>query len=299
MSIRLELYRIFQEVAQTESFSAAAKSLYVSQSAVSQSMKQLEEELGVRLFNRNPRGVTLTEDGQVLYEHVRSAMTMLASGESKLRQSLTLEAGKLTIGASETVTAEYLLPYLEEFHKRYPAIRLEVTVGRSQRILQELRSGKVDIAFASFSPFESRSDLAVTPCFKTHSVFVTAPSYDCDFEHIYTLEEISRFPLILLERKANSRLQMEEYFLRHGLTLQPEIDLGSRSLLVALARIGLGVAGVTREYVQGALRRGEIRELKTDFEIPPRSLDMCRLQAVAPSAAAQRFTELITSGIQN
>ncbi len=296
MAVRLELYRIFQEVAESENFSAAAKNLYVSQSAVSQAMKQLEQELQVRLFNRGPRGVTLTADGEVLYEHVRSAMSMLESGESKLAQSLTLEAGKLTIGASETVTAQYLLPYLEQFHKQYPSIRLEVTVGRSQKILKELKSGKVDIAFVSIPPEEDTSSLSVIPCFETHTVFVAAPDYACDFDHAYTLEELSQFPLILLERKANSRLQLEEFFLSRGLTLRPEIDLGSRYLLVALARIGLGVAGVTREYVQSALRKGEIRMLKTDFEIPARTLDMCLLKAVAPSTAAERFMELIREG---
>lgn len=296
MAVRLELYRIFHEVARSENFSAAAKNLYVSQSAVSQAMKQLEQELQVRLFNRGPRGVTLTADGEVLYEHVRSAMSMLESGESKLAQSLTLEAGKLTIGASETVTAQYLLPYLERFHKQYPSIRLEVTVGRSQKILAELKSGKVDIAFVSISPEEDTDALSVMPCFETHTVFVAAPDYDCDFDHAYSLEELSRFPLILLERKANSRLQLEEFFLSRGLTLRPEIDLGSRYLLVALARIGLGVAGVTKEYVQSALKKGEIRLLKTDFEIPARSLDMCILKAVAPSTAAERFMELIREG---
>ncbi|MGM9663130.1 MAG: LysR family transcriptional regulator [Oscillospiraceae bacterium] len=293
MAVRLELYRIFREVAESENFSAAAKKLYVSQSAVSQAMKQLESELQVRLFNRGSRGVTLTADGEVLYEHVRSAMSMLESGESKLAQSLTLEAGKLTIGASETVTAQYLLPYLERFHKQYPSIRLEVTVGRSQKILGELKSGKVDVAFASLGPGEDAGALSVTPCFATHTVFVAAPDYACDFDHPYTPEELLRFPLILLERKANSRLQLEEFFLSRGLTLRPEIDLGSRYLLVALARIGLGVAGVTKEYVQSALRRGEIRMLQTDFEIPARSLDMCILKSVAPSAAARRFMALI------
>ena len=223
-------------------------------------------------------------------------MSMLESGESKLAQSLTLEAGKLTIGASETVTAQYLLPFLEQFHKLYPSIRLEVTVGRSQKILGELKNGKVDIAFVSINADDDTETLSIYPCFQTHTVFVAAPDYDCDFDHPYTLEELSRFPLILLERKANSRLQLEEFFLSHGLTLRPEIDLGSRYLLVALARIGLGVAGVTEEYVQSALRRGEIRMLKTDFAIPPRTLDMCILKAVAPSTAASRFMELVHAG---
>ena len=130
-----------------------------------------------------------------------------------------------------------------------------------------LRSGKVDIAFAS-TPTDMTS-LETYPCFPTHSIFVAA-GYPCDFEHVYSLEEISAFPLILLERKASSRLYLERFFLQNGLKLTPEIELGARSLLVDLAAIGFGVAGVTEEFVTRDLENGRLRQLKTSFHIPLR-----------------------------
>ena len=108
-----------------------------------------------------------------------------------------------------------------------------------------------------------------------------------------TRQEIAEFPLILLERKASSRVFLEQYFLQSGITLTPEIELSSRSLLVSLARIGLGVAGVTLEFVQKALDSGDIRLLKTDFTIPARSVDMCTLRDVTPTAAASAFMEMV------
>ena len=108
-----------------------------------------------------------------------------------------------------------------------------------------------------------------------------------------TRQEIAEFPLILLERKASSRVFLEQYFLQSGITLTPEIELSSRSLLVSLARIGLGVAGVTLEFVQDALLSGDIRLLKTDFTIPSRSVDMCTLRDVTPTAAAAAFMEMV------
>ena len=120
--------------------------------------------------------------------------------------------------------------------------------------------------------------------------------YPCDFDHVYSLEEIARFPLILLERKASSRVFLEQEFLKSGVTLTPEIELSSRQLLVSLARIGLGVAGVTLEFVQDALDAGDIRLLKTDFTIPARSVDMCTLRDVAPTAAATAFMEMVRQG---
>ena len=290
MAVKLELYRVFKEVAETGNISVAAKNLYISQSAVSQSIKQLETALQARLFARSPRGVTLTGEGQMLYQYVRSALGLIATGEDKLSQAQQLLLGTLIIGASDTVTSFFLTPYLEAFHRQHPAIRLKIVSGRSAKVLSMLKSGAVDIAFAS-----SPADPAVEnwPCFATHSVFVAGSDYDCDFDHVYTRQEIADFPLILLERKASSRVFLEQEFLKSGVTLNPEIELSSRSLLVSLARIGLGVAGVTLEFVRKALDAGDIRTLKTDFDIPARSVDRCTLREVTPTAAATAFMTMI------
>ena len=293
MSVKLELYRVFKEVADSGNISVAAKNLYISQSAVSQSIKQLETALQARLFARNPRGVTLTGEGQMLYQYVRSALGLLATGEDKLTQAQQLLLGTLVIGASDTVTSFFLTPYLDAFHRKYPCIRLKIVSGRSAKVLSMLKSGAVDIAFAS-SPMDS--SMECWPCFSTHSVFVAGREYPCDFEHVYSYAEIAQFPLILLERKASSRIFLEQEFLKAGISLTPEIELSSRSLLVSLSRIGLGVAGVTQEFVEKELESGEIRLLKTEFEIPSRSVDMCTLRDVHPTAAAAAFMDMIRSG---
>lgn len=295
MSVKLELYRVFKEVAEAGNITAAAQTLFISQSAVSQSIKQLEAELQTRLFARNSRGVTLTADGRMLYEYVRSAMGLLETGEEKLSQSRDLQMGHLTIGASDTVTSQFLLPYLDRFHRQYPAIHIQIISGRSHKVLGLLQSGKVDIAFAS-TPADD-AGLRIYPCFDTHAIFVAGAEYPCDFRHVYTLDEIAAFPLILLERKASSRLYLERFFLQNGLKLNPEIELGARSLLVDLAAIGFGVAGVTEEFVRKELDSGRLKKLKTSFEIPARSVDMCLLSDVPQSAAAERFTDFVKDSL--
>ena len=280
MAVKLELYRVFKEVAETGNISVAAKNLYISQSAVSQSIKQLETALQARLFARSPRGVTLTGEVQMLYQYVRSALGLIATGEDKLSQAQQLLLGTLVIGASDTVTSFFLTPYLEAFHRQHPAIRLKIVSGCSAKVLSMLKSGAVDS----------------WPCFSTHSVFVAGSQYPCDFDHAHTRQEVADFPLILLERKASSRVFLEQEFLKSGVTLNPEIELSSRSLLVSLARIGLGVAGVTLEFVQDALDAGDIRLLKTDFTIPARSVDMCTLRDVATTAEATAFMEMVRQG---
>lgn len=292
MSVKLELYRTFAEVAKTENISLAAQNLYISQSAVSQSIRQLEEQLQVRLFSRSTRGVKLTGEGKLLAEYVFHALGLLQSGEEKLSQALNLQTGELVIGASDTVTKTYLLSRLEAFHKAYPNIRIRIRNGTSRMVLDYLNAGTVDIAFAS----EPKSGAAyrLRRCIVTHTIFVAAKDYLPDPEHIFTMEEIAALPLILLEKQASSRVYLEDFFRSRGLTIRPEIELGSHNLLISLARIGLGVACVTEEFSQSGLGRGVIVPLKTDFEIPPRAVGMCTLRAVTPTPAAERFMDFIS-----
>ena len=291
MSAKLELYKVFKAVAEAGNISQAAQNLYISQSAVSQSVKQLEQQLQVRLFARTARGVTLTADGRMLYDYVSKAIDLIAAGEEKLSKAQTLELGHLTIGASDTLTRRYLLPHLKAFHTAYPAVELEIRNGTSQGVLELLHGGRVDVAFSSQKPdpelFETRR------CFETHLVFVAAPDYDCDFHQPYTLPQLSRFPLILLDHKASSRRYLERIFLEQGVELRPAFELGTHDLQIALARIGLGVAIVTEEFSRSGLERGVIRKLSTAQDIPPRSVELCTLRGVGLTAAARRFVELL------
>lgn len=291
MAVRLELYRVFLEVAKQGNISAAAQNLFISQSAVSQSVKQLEEQLQVRLFSRSTRGVSLTSEGKLLLEYVSRALGLLQSGEEKIAASRQLLTGELIIGASDTVTKTYLLSRLEAFHKDYPDIRIRILNGTTSMVLDYLHAGQVDIAFASEAPDETV--YSVRHCVDTHTIFVAAPDY-LEFDKVYTMEEIAALPLILLERKASSRVYVERYFQDHGVQIHPEIELGSHNLLISLARIGLGVACVTEEFSLSGLSRGVIVPLKTDFEIPPRAVTMCTLQGVTPTSAANRFMDFIT-----
>ena len=291
MAVRLELYRVFLEVAKQGNISAAAQNLFISQSAVSQSVKQLEEQLQVRLFSRSTRGVSLTSEGKLLLEYVSHALGLLQSGEAKIAASRQLLTGELIIGASDTVTKTYLLSRLEAFHKDYPDIRIRILNGTTSMVLDYLHAGQADIAFASEAPDEPV--YSVRHCVDTHTIFVAAPDY-LEFDKVYTMEEIAALPLILLERKASSRVYVERYFQDHGVQIHPEIELGSHNLLISLARIGLGVACVTEEFSLSGLSRGVIVPLKTDFEIPPRAVTMCTLQGVTPTSAANRFMDFIT-----
>ena len=295
MTAKLELYRVFKEVAANGSISAASKQLYISQSAVSQSIKQLEDQLSTRLFIRNSRGVELTADGALLYDYVKSALSLIDSGEQKMAQSRALMTGELVIAASDTITGCFLLPYLHDFHRQYSGIKLRIINGTGGEVIKALRDGHADIAFTGARP--EGSSLNISPCFDSHMVFVASPDYPCDFDKAYSIGEIATFPIISLERKSTTRMFLENFFRLQGIELKPEIELDTDALQIELAGIGLGITCVSREFSQAALERGTVRPLKTDFEIPPRTVCMCTLCDVAPTAAAGKFMEMIEGSL--
>lgn len=291
MQGKLDHYKIFKAVADNGNISATAKSLYISQSAVSQSIKVLEDSLGVRLFSRSKNGVFLTKDGQTIYEYVSAALSLIDSGEKKLGESKQLKSGELVIGASNTLTDGYLLPYLKEYHRLYPGVKVRILNGTSKRVMTYLDTGVIDIGFATTN--EKPDSYESYLCFRTHTAFVAAPFYDIDFDKQYSLEEISQMPLILLEKEAGSRRFLEDRFLKDGLRLTPEIELASYELLISLAQIGLGIAVITRELSSQALHNGSVRELSISCDFPARAVSMLTTKEAAPSMAASKFMDLI------
>lgn len=291
MPVRLDLYKIFCEVAKCESFSKAAKVLFMTQPAVSQAIMQLEEELGMRLFTRTPKGVILTNEGQILFEYANSAMNLISVGEKKLQESKNLMVGELKIGVGDTISRYFLLSYLEKFHNGYPNIKLKVVNRTTLELCTLLKSGEVDIAICNL-PIRD-SSLEVKELMEIHDVFVYGEKYKKDLSKYLTLEEIAKFPLILLEPKSNSRQYVEKYILSKGIRIKPEIELGSHELLLEFAKINLGISCVIREFSQEYLQAGVLYEVQTTEEIPKRSIGVCYLKSVSLSPASEKFVDLL------
>ena len=143
MDINYELYKVFYHVASTLSFSEASKQLYISQSAVSQSIKALEKKLDQTLFIRSTKKVQLTPEGEILLRHIEPAMNLIRRGESQLVDANST-GGQIRIGASDTICRYFLVPYLEKFHKEFPSAHIKVTNETSVKCVELLESGQVD-----------------------------------------------------------------------------------------------------------------------------------------------------------
>lgn len=289
MKTKLDYYKIFYETARHASFSTAARNLYISQSAISQCISQLEQDLYTKLFIRSRRGVTLTKEGALLFQKVESALQSIEQGETLLAQLHHLQSGSLIIAAGDTITKHFLLPYLEEFHKLYPGIRIEMANSYSSRLLQFVKEGKAELAFVNLPAKDD--ELCINPCFEIHDIFVCGAKHKA--KKSYTWEEIANEPLILLEENSSSRNFVDENFRKKHINLKPQIEIAVHDLLLQFASIHLGISCVVKEFSKESLDKGIIREMKLNPPLPARSIGYAYLRHNPLSLPAQAFLKLI------
>lgn len=293
MIAKLDLYKVFCQVAKSKSFSKASKELYMTQPAVSQAVMQLERELDIRLFNRTPKGVTLTNEGKLLFEYVNSAINLISSGEEKILESKDLTVGELKIGVGDTISKYFLLSYLEVFHNKYPNLKFKIINGTTSELCDLIKIGEIDIAICNL-PIND-SSLEVKPCGKVKDIFVCGEKYKNLTNKKIPLEEMVKYPLIFLEPSSNSRKYVEKFMLSKGIKISPEFELGSFDLLLEFAKINLGIACVVKEFSKEYLEKGLLYEVKILEEIPSRSIGVCYLKKVPLSLASTKFVEILES----
>ena len=291
MDINYELYKVFYHVANTLSFSEASKQLFISQSAVSQSIKVLEKKLNQPLFIRSTKRVQLTPEGEILLKHIEPAMNLIRQGENQLLEANTLNGGQLRIGASDTICRYYLVPYLKEFHRRYPNVHIKVTNQTSIACAKLLESGQVDFAITNYpnSGLSNTQNVRIIREFK--DLFVANEEYKELKGKTVSLKDLKQFPILMLDRKSTTSEFLHSMFQRHQLDLVPEIELSSNDLLIDLARIGLGVAFVP-DYCISENERSLFR-VQIEEELPTRQLVVARNENLPISQAAKQFMEML------
>ncbi len=289
MKTKLDYYKIFYETAKNESFSTAARNLYISQSAISQCIRQLESDLSTQLFVRSRRGVALTNEGKLLYQKIDTAMQSIEQGETLLAQLKHLDGGSLIIAAGDAITTHYLLPYLEQFHAKYKDIRIEMASSYSSRMIEHVKEGKAELAFVNLPVADN--ELTVVPCLPVHDVFVCGAEYKK--RSVYTWSDIAKEPLILLETNAVSRRYLDENFAKKHIKLEPQIEIAVHDMLIRFASINLGVSCVVEEFSRENLENGNIQKLNLNPPLPPRQIGCAYLKHNPLSPAATAFLELI------
>lgn len=293
MNINLEYYKIFYEVAKEQNITKASENLNISQPAISKTIKLLEEKLGGTLFVRTKKGVILTEEGKEFYSYINKAMEYINSAENKFSDLINLETGVIKIGVNSTLTKEFLLPYLEKFNKLYPKIDIQITNGITSHLINELKTGLIDIVFLNLNDKDYGNDIDIIKCKKIHDVFIASKKYSELNDKVISLNELKNYPLIFQAKGSNTRNFLDNFLKEKNITLKPNIELASYSLVTEFCKAGFGIGYAVKEFVQKDLNEGKIFSIKIKETIPERYIGFAISNKHLPSFSTKKLMEII------
>ena len=289
MNQNLNYYKAFYMVAKYKNISKAADALFISQPAISKSLSRLEENLGCTLFSRTSRGVSLTADGEILYERIREAFAAIEAGEEELRHRTELGIGQLRIGVSTTLCKYILLPYLQNFIRQHPHIRITIECQSTLHTVELLESGQIDIGLIG-AP-KHHGTLTFLPLKKIQDTFVATQSYLDNLsirEHTDSDLFLSA-TLMLLDEENITRQYINDYFYRNQIKTNQILEVSSMDLLIEFAKIGIGAACVIREFVEQELKESTLIEIPMAEPIESRSIGFAYSNSHKLSKSALTF----------
>lgn len=291
-NVNLEYYRIFYYVVMNGSITKAAGALNISQPAVSQGIKQLEQSLGTQLLIRSPKGIRLTSEGEVLYSHIAPGVESIQMGEHLVMEMLDLHSGEIRIGASDMTLQFYLLPFLERFHDQYPGIKVSVTNGPTPETVEYLRQGKIDFGIVS-TPLINMEDIQVTPVLDIQDTFVAGPKFFQLKNRRLRYKELENLPLICLEENSSTRKYIDEFLQQENIVLHPEFELATSDMIVQFALRNLGIGYVMSSFAQPYIDQGLLFSLTFQSPLPKRQFCIIKAARGRMSTAAEKLLNLL------
>ena len=294
MENNLSLYRIFYTTAEEGNISAAAKKLFISQPAVSKAIARLEQNIGMPLFLRSSKGVSLTHEGTLLYSYVKTAFENLNEREEQLKNLLEFSGGQIRFGASTTLCKYVLLPYLQSFIQTNPSVKISIVCQNTNETLKLLEEKKIDIGLIGMTSVDAPlpEHLKYTQVQEIEDIFVATKDY---IKAMGTKDIISHSTLLLLNKENITRQYIDHYFFENHVKVNQVIEATSLDLLIEFAKISLGLGCVIKEFVLQELASKQLIQIPLKNPIPKRSIGFVYSNGTQPSIAASRFVDHIRS----
>lgn len=292
MTANFEHYKIFYYVAKYKNLTRAANALVTSQPSVTYCMQNLENVLGCKLFIRSRKGVTLTEEGELLYSYVAPACQQLLQGEEKLQELLGQQHEHINVGATQMAMLSYLVTRLDQFQDQYSQVKLNIFNYNTQQTLNELKAGKIDLAIIT-TPFDHEESMKVVKVKNFKSVLVGGPKYkEYGGRNVY-LAEVAKLPLITMSSNTTTYHFFQDFYRSCGLTMQPSIEVASMDLILPVILKNLGIGFVPEEFVQPLVASGGLVEINLYEQIPLRDICIVSDSKRPLSAAAKKLQYML------
>lgn len=284
--MNLHHLKVFLAVAEAGSISSGAEHLHISQPAVTREIRDLEASLDLRLFDRLPRGVQLTEGGLRLLDYAQRIFSLERAAERDLRDFAQLEQGELHLGASATLGAYLLPPLLTRFRALHPQIFVSLEVSNTDVVTRQLDEGRISLGFVE-GPF-ARNDYSHRLLARDALLPVASPRHPLAGSRVLQAEHLQDYPLYMREPGSGARASIEQAYRAHGLEPQAGMAIGSTEALKRLLADGQGIAWLSQRVVERELASGELCHLPVRDLLIERELHVLwRLGAsLSPAPAA-------------
>lgn len=290
--MNLDWWNLFYEVAISGNISASSKKLHISQPALTNQIKNLEEYLNCKLFLRSPKGVKLTPAGELILNDIKNGLNAFETAEKKIVDSNENLKTTIRIGISTTLTKTYLLDYIAAFHKKYNEVIFEISTDPTMTLKEELKKGKIDFIVAKF-PFKINDNFLYTKIGEMQDIFIINKDYKELQNKTIPLKELGSYPILIQKKPSSSREYFETFCEKNHIKLHSVMEISSSNLLIEFTKIGYGIGVVTKQYVKKELDNKELFELKTTPTFPKRDFGIITLKNNYLSKGATLFIETL------
>ena len=291
MNIDLNLYKVFFTVASCKNISRAAEILFVSQPAVSKSIKTLETSLNIILFSRSSKGVALTPEGEILFDHIKNAFDEFSLGEHILEKLKNKEIGNINLGVSTTIGKSYFLPKFQEFIKEYPHFKIKIINKPTFDTIKLVEEEKLDLGIIAINSTEE--DLEYIELFQMHDILVASSDYLENLSIKATDDIFTKGSFMFLEKPNATREFLDNYFMKNNLNITPDIEASNMDFLIECAKIGLGITSVVKEFLHKDLENKTLVEIPLEVSIPPRYIGGIYKNSSSLSIAAKTLIDFL------
>lgn len=293
--VNLELYRVFNTVAKCGSLTKAAQELFISQPAVSQSIKQLEGQLGVTLFNRTHRGMELSAaGGKLIFKKVEEALRLLDEAENTFTDLRTTDAATIKIGATDSIFYYILADKIVQYNAKYPTVKFELISSTSPSTMHQLKEGSCDIAFVNLPIADDDVKFYGTVTY-LNDIFVAGERFSNLKDNPIHIKQLQELPLLMIEDNTVARRSLTAFLDNLGVRLHPDIEVSNWDLMIKFVIKGMGVGCIPREYCKKELQSGKLFEVPLTTSLPVRGVGIALAKHVPLSNALKEFIAMFVN----
>ena len=298
MDINFEYYKIFYYAAKYKNITKAAAALGSNQPNVTRIIKLLESQLNCRLFIREPRGLSLTEEGEKLYSHVEIAYKHFMNAQEEIRGQSVENSGTIELGATETALHLLLLEAMRNFKANYPKIRIKVHNYSTPELIQFLNSGKIDFAVIT-TPFKTAKSFQYETLYEFREILVGGTQYQSLCERKMELQDLNNYPLIGLGRGTATYDLYKDFFITHDTDMELDMEVASSDLMIPLIQSNLGIGFVPKDLALPLIKKQLLTQIHINNTIPLRSIQIVSDKERRQNAAANIFYQYLKTNCKS